>query len=267
MAKLASSLALLTAAVLAAPAARATDMFEIQVYQSEVNKPGQFAVELHTNQTIRGPKTAEWDGHVPTDRMTRMTLEPALGITEWLELGLYLQSFHTPGAGANFGGFKARAKMVVPQRISKNYMLGVNVEVGRVPRAIEIDGWANELRPIIGYKDGWVLASFNPIIGYAFTGPERFRMHFEPGAKGWVNTQLGFALGVEYYAGLGLIDKGLAPWREQEHLALVAMDFAEKANSSHDDEEEWEVNVAFGRGFGPAAAHEWLLKTIIGKAF
>ncbi len=269
-------LAATAALVSFAPRARALDLFEVQVYQAEVNKPGQFGLEMHTNHTLRGQKQVEWGGHVPPDRATRVTFEPAVGVTEWLELAAYFQVFHTPEAGAQYGGMKLRAKMVVPERIRGKVMLGMNVEVGRVPRAVEVDGWANELRPILGYKNGYFLASFNPIIGYAFTGPERFRMHFEPALKGWVNTQLGFALGAEYYAGLGLIDQGFSPLRGQEHLALVAFDLAEKANASHhdadhgeeaEDDDEWELNVAFGRGFGPSTAQEWLLKTILGHSF
>jgi len=250
------------------PKARALDLFEVQVYQSEVNKPGHFGLELHTNYTARGQRGVEYEGHVPPDRATRMTFEPALGVTEWLELGAYFQTMHAPDYGVRYGGFKLRAKMVVPERISGNAMLGLNVELGRVPLAVEQDGWANELRPIVGYKDGHFLVSFNPIIGYAFSGSEKFRLHFEPALKGWVNTQLGFALGAEYYAGLGLIDRGFTPVRDQEHLALIAFDLAEKANAKEDDDDgEWELNVAFGRGFGPSTAQEWLLKTILGKSF
>lgn len=257
--------ALVAALVAAAPSAHALDLFEIQVYQSEVNAPGQVGLELHTNHTLRGQKAEEWDGQVPAHRASRMTLEPAVGVTEWLELGAYFQMLHAPDYGVRYGGSKLRAKMVVPERIAGRGMFGLNIEVGRVPKAVEEDGWANELRPIVGYKDDRFLVSFNPIIGYAFTGPERFRLHFEPALKGWVNTQLGFAVGAEYYAGLGLIDRGFSKLKEQEHLALLAFDLAEKAGAK--EESGWELNVAVGRGFGPSTAQEWLLKTIVGKSF
>ncbi len=250
-----------------APAARALDLAEIQVYQSEVNRPGQLGLEVHANHTLRGKRDVEYPGQVPPDRATRVTFEPALGVTEWLEVGVYFQLLRAPELGVRYAGAKVRAKLVVPERVSGRFMLGLNIEVGRIPHAIEIDGWANELRPIVGYKDGFVLVSFNPIIGYAFTGAERMRPHFEPALKGWVNTQLGFALGMEYYAGLGLFDRRFAPWREQEHLALVAFDLTERARAIKHDDDEWEVNVALGRGFGPATAQEWLLKTIVGKPF
>lgn len=245
--------------------AGALDLQEIQIYQSEVNRPGQLGLELHVNHTLRGKTDPEWDGQVPPDGVTRATLEPALGVTEWLEVGLYLQALRGPDTGVRWAGAKVRAKLVVPARHTGRFMFGLNVEVGRVPHALEEDGWANELRPILGLREGRFLFLLNPIVGYAFTGPERFRPHFEPGAKAWVDTRRGFALGLEYYAGLGLFGRGFSPWREQEHLALVAFDLVEPPGSTDDD--DWELNVAFGRGFGPATAQEWLLKTIVGKAF
>jgi len=245
--------------------ARALDLAEIQVYQSEVNRPGQFGLEVHTNYTLRGKQEVEYPGHIPPHRALRLTLEPAIGVTEWLELGVYLQMLQAPDVGVRWAGAKLRAKFVAPRRLTGRFMLGLNVEVGKVPEAIEQEGWANELRPILGYEDDWFLAAFNPIVGYAFSGEDRLRPHFEPAFKAWINTQRGFALGLEYYAGLGLFSQGFSPLREQEHLALVAFDLTERAGQT--DDEGWELNVAFGRGFGPATAQDWLLKTIVGKAF
>lgn len=257
--------AALGALSLSTTAARALDLQEIQVYQAEVNRPGQLGLELHVNHTLRGKTAPEYEGQIPPDGVTRATLEPAVGVTEWLEVGVYLQALRAPSTGVRWAGAKVRAKLVVPERLSGRWILGLNVEVGRVPIAVEEDGWANELRPILGVREGRFLFLVNPIVGYAFTGPERFQPHFEPGAKAWIDTRKGFALGLEYYAGLGLFGHGFAAFREQEHLALLAFDLVGPPGASDDD--DWELNVAFGRGFGPATAQDWLLKTIVGRAF
>jgi len=68
-------------------AASATDKFEIQVYEAEVNAPLQPGIELHANYTISGQKEPAYEGEIPAHGALRLTLEPALGITEWLELG------------------------------------------------------------------------------------------------------------------------------------------------------------------------------------
>ena len=71
-------------------AAPALDRFEIQVYQADVNEPGQFGVEVHANYTVKGETVPVYPGEVPPDQVFRLTLEPALGVTRWLELGGYL---------------------------------------------------------------------------------------------------------------------------------------------------------------------------------
>jgi len=110
--------------------------------------------------------------------------------------------------------------MVVPKRLGLPLFLGLNVEVGRVPRAVEEAGWANEFRPIVGWTNGWFLIDVNPIMGYALSGPEKYQLDFEPAGKVSVNTQLGFALGVEHYSGLGLLREGLSPLKKAGAPAL-----------------------------------------------
>jgi hypothetical protein len=199
--------------------------------------------------------------------VARFTLEPALGITDYLELGMYLQGLVAPGEGARYAGFKLRTKWVVPERLHWPIFLGINLELGRVPRAVEENGWANEFRPFIGYRDGWVLLDVNPIFGYALSGPDRFKPDFEPSGKAAINTQQGFQLGVEYYTSLGLFADGFAPWRQQEHLVFGVFDLATPANAPENEEDDWEINIAVGRGLTDGTGPTWILKTIIGKAF
>ena len=262
-----SLLAVTLVAFLLAPApASALDRFEIQVYDSDVGAPGQFGLELHTNYTLAGQRSAEYPGAVPAHRAARMTLEPALGVTEWLELGAYLQFLVQPDVGARWAGAKLRAKFVVPERLQLPLHLGINVELGRVPAEIEEEGWANEFRPIAAWSNGVWTAALNPIFGYALTGPERFKPDFEPCGKLSWNTQRGFALGAEYYAGLGLIADGFAAIGQQEHLAFLVFDLAAPKDAP-EVANAWELNVALGHGLTSATAQEWVVKTIVGKPF
>jgi hypothetical protein len=247
--------------------ARALDRYEIQVYEAEVNRPWQPGVELHSSYTFQGHKEPEYAGQIPPHGAARFTLEPALGITEFLEVGMYLQSLIAPGEGAKWAGFKLRTKFVVPERLKWPLFLGLNIEVGRVPRYVEEDGWANEFRPIIGYRNGWVLLDVNPIFGYALSGADKFKPDFEPAGKAAVNTQLGFQLGVEYYASLGYFS-GFAPLAAQEHMLFGVFDLAKPANATETEgEDDWEVNVAFGRGLTEGTGPTWMLKTIVGRPF
>ena len=253
-------------ACFAAAPAFAIDRFEIQVYDDDVGAPGQFGLEVHGNYTIAGHRSGDYPGAVPAHQAGRLTLEPAIGVTDWLEFGAYLQFLAQPDVGVRWAGAKVRAKFVVPERMHLPVHLGINVEVGRVPAEIEQNGWANEFRPIVAWTNGVWTAALNPIIGYALTGPERFKPEFEPCGKVSWNTQHGFAVGVEYYAGLGLMSEGFAPLGQQEHLAFAVFDLA-APKGAEEDKKAWELNAAIGHGLTSGTAQEWVVKTIVGKPF
>jgi hypothetical protein len=199
-----------------------------------------------------------------------------VGVADWLELGGYLQFLLGPGGDGRFGGTKLRAKMVLPdsvrERLHIPVFLGINTEIGKVPVAVEKDGWANEFRPIIGWKDDRWLLAFNPIFGYALSGPDKFRIEFEPCAKvGW-NTQLGFSVGAEYYAGLGFIGDGFLPRHEQQHLLFAAVDLVEpghhaSAEGTQAAASPWELNLAAGGALTDATGQHVIVKAIIGRSF
>jgi hypothetical protein len=251
------------ATVVAMPA-WAMDKFEIQVYQGEHNAPGQASLELHTNYTLSGHKSPAYDGEIPPDRALRFTLEPALGVAEWLELGAYLQTMVAPSQGSEFGGWKLRSKFIVPERLGWPVILGINVELGRVPRGVEEEGWANEFRPIIGLPLGRFLFTFNPIFGFALTGPEAGKPDFEPALKGKWNTNRGFAIGLEHYAAVGRFDQGFVAWKQQEHVTFAVFDL-EPAEGQ--PESGWELNVAVGRSLTDVTPQRWIAKAIVGRAF
>jgi hypothetical protein len=95
-------------ALLLAQPAWAQDLFEIQVYEGDLDEPGQAGLELHLNDTFRGLKTAEAQGEVPPDGVARATLEPSLGIARWLELGAYFRRLLAELRGAGRQGALGR---------------------------------------------------------------------------------------------------------------------------------------------------------------
>jgi hypothetical protein len=259
------SLSCAVAALLAAAPARALDKFEIQVYEGDHAAPGQASLELHTNYTIVGHALPDYEGETPADRTTRLTLEPAIGVTDWLELGGYLQGMGSQWGGLQFAGFKLRAKAMVPERARLPVTLGLNVEVGRVPRSVEEDGWANEFRPILGVQLGLVRATVNPLFGFPLTGDSAFKPDFEPAGKLSVDTTRGFSLGVEYYSALGRFDQGLSPVSEQEHLVFAVFDLVPPPEDTP-DADPWELDVGLGRSLTDATPQTWVAKVIVGHA-
>jgi len=256
------ALALALALLSYAPAG-ALDRFEVQVYEGELNDPGQVGLEAHANFTARGERAAAYPGETPPHHAFRLTLEPALGVTSWLELGAYLQTQAAPGRGYRLEGGKLRVKLIAPHG-QTGLFYGVNVEVGRVSKAVEQEGWANEVRPILGWTDGTWLLAVNPIFGSALSGPQKLRLDLEPAAKVSWNTGRGFALGAEWYAELGFVDALLPPGR-QAHYLLAVLDLIEAAGG--EKKSPWELNLAVGGGVTSAADQELLVKAIVGRAF
>jgi len=63
--------------------------YEVQVYGSEIVPPTRTMVELHSNFTFEGSKTAI-DGVRPDNHALHETIEITQGLTSWFETGFYI---------------------------------------------------------------------------------------------------------------------------------------------------------------------------------
>src|SRR2546428_4103033 len=144
------ALAVGAALVLPASIAQARDPFEIQVYDGSLNAPGVAGIELHANTIVSGLRAAPPPELAP-DHQTHLTIEPAVGITGWWELGAYLQSSVQGDGSYRFAGVKLRSKFIRPAGPSDRLRLGVNLEVSGLPEAYEADRWGAEVRPIVAW--------------------------------------------------------------------------------------------------------------------
>jgi hypothetical protein len=265
-------LAAVAAALLAATPAAAMDRFEIQVYDAEIGDPGEASLEAHLNVTPRGLRAPEYPGALPPDRLGRLTLEPAIGVTPWLGLGAYLQGVAGPGGLYRYGGFKLRAKLVVPeatrQAVGLPVFLGLSAEVAHVPHELEEAPWTTELRPIIGWRGARWLVSFNPIVGWALTGHDALRPDLDPCGKVAWDTRRGVAVGLEYYAGLGAAAGAFSPGRAREQLLLAVLDLAPAAPPGEPAAESpWELDLGAGLGLTAVTGQHLVVKAIVGRSF
>jgi hypothetical protein len=242
---------------LTASVARAVDPFEIQVYEGDINEAGGVGLEVHENFVPAGAAPDDAPGP-SSEGLLRTTLEPSLGLLEWWELGVYLQFALEPGGPqGHFGGFKLRSKWIVPRRLSGDFIVGLNIEIGRGTAVFASDDWGTEFRPILVWGPGPWMFAVNPIFGWSLSGPERSpEPDLEPALKVRYDTSLGFAVGLEYYAGIGQLSKqsGVS---QQEHLLFAVADLVDAAV---------DLNVGLGRGLTPAA-NDWTLKAIFGVGF
>jgi hypothetical protein len=248
--------------ILSAAPARAGDLFEIQVYEGDLQAPGELGLELHLNQTFRGVRTRAWASEVPPDRVGRATLEPSWGLTPWLELGAYLEGFAGPD-GAAFGGWKVRTKWIVPSTLGLPVRLGLNVELAHLPIAVDQVAWSMELRPIVSGDLGRFTVTLNPIVGVALSGPDHGHADLEPALKVRWDTRLGGAVGLEWFAGLGRLDAP-DPLRSQSHLVLATFDLLARPG---EPDGPWELNLGVGGGLTAETPQHLVVKAILGRSF
>ena len=232
---------------------------EIQVYTDDINKPGEFGLEMHVNTTPRGRSTPDFPNEITPRHGLRFTPEFSYGLTRSLEAGLYMPYARDAQGTTHFAGPKLRLKWLPLQTDEggQGWFAGVNVEYARVAPQFEQSRYALELRPIIGYRTrDWLFAA-NPILGWDLAGPAHDgKPDFSPSMKVARDIAPGVALGVEYYAELGKINNTL-PHAEQSHSLYFALDYEQKS---------WAFNIGIGRGLTDAT-DRWTLKTIIALPF
>ncbi len=227
---------------------------EIQVYTNDINRQGEFGLELHVNTTPSGRSTPDFPGEIVPDHGWRVTPEFSYGVTPALEAGLYLPFAHGSGGRDRFAGPKVRMKWM-PLRVDEQgngAFAGLNFEYAWVSPVLEQATRALEVRPIAGWRDAHWLVAVNPILGFDFAGPRRGSSpDFSPSLKVARTVAEGVALGAEYYAELGPVNRFL-PRAQQPHSIYLALDA---------DRAPWVFNFGIGRGLN-RATDRWTVKAI-----
>lgn len=246
-------------AVLAIPAAaRAQDLFEIQVYPYDTVEPGQTMVELHSNFIPSGTTTSS-DGLYPNHHQWHETVEITHGFNTYFETGFYLETApHVPAEGFKFAGWHIRPRLKIPQYRMFPFHVSVSFEYAFNERGFDPNEQTLEIRPIFERQAGRLYVSLNPSLSVATKGPEAGSAPgFEPSFKvGWDFTKE-INAGVEYYAETGPV-KHFDPWSDEHHIVFPALDL----NVSPD----WELNFGVGRGLTGTSEH-WIVKAIVGRRF
>ena len=234
--------------LLCAAAAQAQDAFEIQVYDASTAPPLVPGIEIHMNGVLSGSEEPSPAGELPTHHVAHATLEPHLGLTDWLEAGAYLQSALRPDGTYDYAGAKVCLKARLLEPAFGWLRLALNGELSFIPAAYEAARRGGELRPILEARNGPLGFCVNPIVSFELSGG--FHPELEPCAKvAWSLTDA-LALGAEYYAALGPVD-ALLPLRDQVHRGFGILDLTTR----------WiDVNFGVGAGSGPDS---FIVKAIV----
>jgi hypothetical protein len=241
------------ACLLVADAHAQTD--EIQVYDADINSPGQFSLQLHNNYTPIGRKLADFEGGVVPNHTLNGVPEWAYGVTDWLELGAYVPLYSWTGNGRFLiDGAKLRAEFVLPHAQDRSFFYGVNFELSFNARYWEPTRNSGEIRPIIGGRIGPVDLIINPILDTSLRGLGS--LDFAPAARVAYNLSGSWAAALEHYADYGRLSH-FEPLNRQQRTLFAVIDY--KGNP---------MSVEFGIGHGFTAASDALvLKMILSRDF
>src|SRR3981081_751427 len=114
--------------------ARAAQPEGIPVYSEDINKPGQFGLELHLNTTPSGRTVPDYPGEITNNHGFRFTPEFSYGLRSDVELGLYLPMLIDGDGEYHFVGVKYRLKWlpIRPKEDGEGWFAGTNSELSRV---------------------------------------------------------------------------------------------------------------------------------------
>lgn len=230
------------AVALVARDAAAVDPFEIQVYDGRANEPGSVGLELHANRVFRGVRTAT-PPELPLHQQTHFTLEPAVGVTPWFEMGSYFQTTLRADGTFDYAGTKLRTKFVTPPRWHEHVRLGMNLEFSLLPARYDRNRWGGEIRPIAAWENDRWLFVINPIVDVSRQAPS-----FEP--AGMVKIKLAdvIAMGFEYYSAID----------DREHYLYEVVDLLSLPR--------FELNAGVGEGL-TGASNAFVAKMILGYSW
>ena len=238
----------------AAFTARAADE-EIQVYMDEMDAKGAYGLDVHVNYVAKGRGAdVDYAGQMASQGRWRITPEFSYGLTPNIELGAYLPLTTIDEHGkAEVGGVKGRIKFIAPKAADSPFFWGVNFELGKVRRDLDINPWNAELKGIAGYRKGpWTVAgNFN--VDWAVSGPARGPTTYQLATKVTYAVHEGFEVGVENYNGLGDAQRfGRLSQNDQQVFAVVDKSFG-----------KWDLDLGVGHGYGQPE-DRWVFKAIVG---
>jgi hypothetical protein len=240
--------------VLAPSEAAAADE-EIQVYMDEMNPAGGYGLDLHLNDVPKGRRAGlDWSGEEASDHRFRVTPEWSYGLTSWLELGAYLPLMEMgPRRGLEIGGVKGRIKFIAPHLDHSHVFWGLNLEVGRLRRSLDLNPWNGELKAIAGWHQSRLTLAANLNFDFVVSGPRPSPGTVQLATSASYSVKPGFSLGVENYTDLGNMRRLRLDGRG-DHMTFLTMD---KALGRFD------LNFGIGRGYG-SPEDKWVVKAIIG---
>ena len=226
---------------------------EIQVYEDDMDKPGQWGLDTHVNYVFDSLGPLDYPGEQPSNERLRLTPEWSYGLMQGIELGAYLPLADVQDHRFTVDGYKFRIKWIAPKPTNQSWYWGANFEIGDVDKQLDINPWNAELKGIVGWRGGPWDVAFNTNLDWAVAGPQRGPATVQLATKVSYKVASNLALGVESYDGAGDINH-LGQFSGAGHSIYATADTSIGL---------WDLNVGIGRGYS-GEPDQWILKFIVG---
>jgi hypothetical protein len=228
---------------------------EIQVYRDEMEAPGHFGLDIHTNYVFSGTKNPGDADLEPSIHRLRVTPEFSYGLSSSLSMGLYLPltTWNTDTGDFRVEGVKLRLKYLAPRSREQTWYWGINGEFGRVGAHLDPNPYNAELKGILGGQFGhWSLAA-NLNVDFKVEGPQSSPTTMEITSKAEYDLGGRISLGVESYNGVGELHH-LGRFSASEHQSFLTV--AGKLGA-------FDLDLGIGSGYG-ANADRLIVRAILG---
>lgn len=198
--------------------ARAQDLFEFQVYDSDLVPKEMWEVDFHLLHMKEGTLAAE-GSVLPTDGQTHLAIEITRGIADEFELGGYVLFARRADGRLDFSGVRLRPRFKAPDAWALPVGVSLSFEFGWPKTRYEANASTLEIRPIIDKTFGRWYVGVNPLITRALRGPDAAGgLEFEPAARVAVDVLPEMlSVGIQYFGATGPL-KDLLPPAEQVHF-------------------------------------------------
>ena len=228
---------------------------EIQVYLDDMTAPGHVGLDVHNNFVVSGDSSPAYQGGSATQHQYRLTPEFYYGITNEIELGMYILAARDSDGSSRIDGEKLRVKYIAPHDEQAGAFWGVNLEIGKTDLAASPQPWNAELKGIYGYRAGRWMMAVNPNLDWSLSsggGPVTLDIDGKIAYSITDKTQLG----LELYNEFGPV-RQLQPWNQNSKTAYLALDH---------DFGTVDINAGVGRGL-TSDSDKWVIKFILGSHF
>jgi len=242
--------------MMVAPAARAIDLYEIQIYGTDTTPERALELELHSNSVTTATGSEAKENLNPYE--IHETVEASYGLTPHIEVGQYLCTGKLENGNYEYSGSRTKLHFGIGPTDGWPVQFGGNVELDYMRRQADPNPLSLELRPIIETH----FRKFTLIGNFAFEKPFQgpgTHQGFQLSPSGQISYELFRWLepAVEYYGDMGALEH-LPSVQSQQHFIVPALNLPLVSHL--------EVNLGVGIGL-TRGSNGAFIKSIVGWQF